>query len=426
MKPQQTFLDRKQALCYDAKRGMIMNEVPSDGKLSKMDDNLEKVEKKENISGTKWSRIWENLIRLGLGETALRAGSGLALVIFALLITWVMGRFYLKQSEATSDGTVSAAVILAPTPTLTVPEYIASPNGAFRENGIIRLAQFHTNMPTKPRFEVVQYTVQKGDSIFGIAEKFNLAPQTILWANYATLGDDPHYLQPDVVLNILPVDGTYYMWNAGDGLSTVADFFGVSPEDILSFDGNHLSKDTIGDYANPNIPAGTWLVIPGGTRDFVSWSAPFITRANPSVAKVVGPGYCGEVLDGPVGNGTFIWPTIEKDISGYNYSPETNHYGIDIGGDIGYAIYAVDNGVVVYAGWNDHGYGNLIIVDHGNGWQSLYAHLNALNVVCGSYVYQGDVIGALGSTGNSSGPHLHFELRSDVYGRANPLNFLPQ
>jgi murein DD-endopeptidase MepM/ murein hydrolase activator NlpD len=129
-------------------------------------------------------------------------------------------------------------------------------------------------------------------------------------------------------------------------------------------------------------------------------------------------------MDGPVGTGTFIWPTTEKYLSGYDYSPETNHWGIDVAGRLGNSIFATDNGVVVYAGWNDWGYGNVVVIDHGNGWQTLYAHLSAFNVDCGSYVYQGDTIGAMGSTGNSSGPHLHFEMRSDKYGRANPWNFL--
>jgi len=80
--------------------------------------------------------------------------------------------------------------------------------------------------------------------------------------------------------------------------------------------------------------------------------------------------------------------------------------------------------VIVYAGWSDYGYGNMVFIDHGNGWQTLYAHLSVLNVSCGQGVGQGATIGAMGSTGNSSGPHLHFEMRSDKYGRVNPLDFL--
>ena len=88
-------------------------------------------------------------------------------------------------------------------------------------------------------------------------------------------------------------------------------------------------------------------------------------------------------------------------------------------------IYAADNGVIVYAGWNDWGYGNVVVIDHDGGWQTLYAHMSVLNVGCGQSVYQGDVIGYFGSTGNSSGPHLHFEMLNESYGKVNPWNFLP-
>ena len=87
-------------------------------------------------------------------------------------------------------------------------------------------------------------------------------------------------------------------------------------------------------------------------------------------------------------------------------------------------ILAADAGVVVFAGWNDWGYGNVIVIDHGNGWQSLYAHLSSMDLGCGSYVYQGDVIGQMGQTGNAAGMQLHFELRSDTAGRPNPLDYL--
>ncbi len=370
-----------------------------------------------------WGEIWESLLRMGLGEIAMRVGTGLSLVAMVLLVIWVMSNFYLEGNL--TGGQVEA--IAAPLPTATRPIEVAAvepaPVGAFNQ-GISRVAQIHTQLPTKPRFDVITYTVEKGDTIFAIADKFNLKPETIFWGNYYTLGDDPHRLQPDQELNILPVDGVYYEWHAGDGLNGVAQFYGVEPEDIVNWPGNRLDINTLGDFSNPNIEPGTWLIVPGGTRAYVSWSVPNITREDPAVANIMGPGACGPVDDGPVGTGTFVWPSVERYLSGYDYSPETNHYGIDIAGDTGYNIFATDSGVVVYAGWNDWGYGNVIVIDHGNGWQSLYGHLDTLNVGCGSYVYQGDVIGGMGSTGNSSGPHLHFELYSEVYGKVNPWNFV--
>ena len=130
------------------------------------------------------------------------------------------------------------------------------------------------------------------------------------------------------------------------------------------------------------------------------------------------------ITAGYIGYGTFVWPTTETWLSGYDYSPETNHRAIDIAGDIGNPVFATDAGVVVYSNWNEAGYGNLIVVDHGNGWQSVYAHLDNYAKYCGDNVEQGEMIGTLGSTGNSSGPHLHFELRNEQYGAVNPWDFL--
>jgi hypothetical protein len=260
--------------------------------------------------------------------------------------------------------------------------------------------------------------------VIGIAQKYDLKPETILWGNYYVLADNPDRLTAGQKLNILPVDGMYYEWHAGDGLNGVAKFYEASTDDIINWPGNHLDKNTLGDFAHPNIKTGTWIMIPGGRRDFIIWSPPRITRANPAVAKIFGAGFCGKVDDGPIGTGAFIWPTSEKSLSGYDFTPETNHWGIDISGKMGNPIYAADNGVVVYAGWNDMGYGNVVVIDHGNGWQTLYAHMSAMSVQCGTPVYQGSTIGQVGSTGTSSGPHLHFEMLSDTYGRANPWNFL--
>ena len=396
------------------------------------DNNLEnKAQPEEAVEAPRpkreWRQIWENIVRLGLGETSLRLGTSLLSIVLVLVVVGIMRHFYLDEEVTLSPQpmveSVQAAAAPTPEPPPALPEITMPDGGAYRD-GLVRLVKMNTILPTQPRLEISQYEVQEGDSVFEIAKKFNLNPETILWGNYYVLADDVHRLAPGQMLNILPVDGVYYEWHAGDGLNGVADFYGVTVDDILDWTSNDLDRNTIGDFANPSIAPGTWLVIPGGVREFVSWSAPRITRDDPAVAKTFGPGFCGEIMEGPVGNGTFVWPTVERYLSGYDYSPETNHYGIDIAGKTGFALFAADAGVVVYAGWNDWGYGNTVVIDHGNGWQSLYAHMDSLNVACGSFVYQGDVIGALGNTGNSSGAHLHFELRSDLYGKVNPWNFL--
>ena len=375
------------------------------------------------------SLLWQRLLHAGLGETVYRIGT--AFLTIALILVAVVGMrlFYLRFQQVEVNPPREAALAAeAPTPTPTpipavMPVFIA--DGPTYKYGISRLALIHTTIPSRPRTEIITYTVQVDDTIFGIAEMFGLKPETILWGNYYTLTDDPHNLRPGVVLNIMPMDGTYHRWSEGEGLNGVAHGYDVTPDVIINWSGNQLNPVTVGNYAHPNIEPGTMLFVPGGHRDFVTWSAPRISRDNPGVARILGPGFCGTIVDGAVGTGTFIWPAVNHFLSGFEYSPSTNHFGIDIAGALGNAIYAADNGVVVYAGWNDWGYGNVVVIDHDGGWQTLYAHLSSFNVGCGQSVYQGDVIGAFGSTGNSSGPHLHFEMLNESYGKVNPWNFLP-
>ncbi|HNZ00868.1 MAG TPA: M23 family metallopeptidase [Anaerolineaceae bacterium] len=401
-----------------------MNDSSASNNLFPDDSNRNENQDQPSQTTRGLTDLWENLVRHGLGEAVLRIGTGLASLALVLLVVWVMSSFYLKGKVTINDSASVAIAASLPTATPTIaPPQLAPLDTSATVRGITRLAQLRTLLPTRPRFEITTYVVQQGDTIFGIAEKFNLNPATILWGNQETLGDNPHFLSPGQELNILPMDGVLYRWHKGDGLNKVAEVFDVDPQTIVDWPGNNLDPETIGDYALPNIPEGTLIFAPGGTREFVTWSAPFITRDNPAQARISGPGYCGTVYTGAVGNGTFIWPSTETWLSGYDWSPETNHWGIDVAGRLGYPIYAVDNGVVVYSGWNDWGYGNVVVIDHGNGFQSLYAHLNTINTICGQSVYQGDIIGGMGSTGRSTGPHLHFELRSGS-SFVNPWNYL--
>jgi len=370
------------------------------------------------------TRFWGHLRRLGLGDTTLRFSTFLTTILLVLLVVWVMDTFYLNTPQSARDAANVANAETLPDPTATVPSPMFYAGGA-DSSGIARDSALHTVLPVRQaRFEVINYTVEAGDSIFSIAEKFNLKPETILWGNRYTLGDDPHFILPGQTLNILPVDGVYHQWSAGEGLNGVAEFYNVTPEDIIQWPGNELDPNQLGDYANPNIPADKMLVIPGGYGTFPDWRTPRISRDEPATAKHLGPGACTGRFDGISGTLTFVWPSTERYLSGFDYTPETNHFGIDIAGRLGNPIFAADSGVVVYAGWNDYGYGEMIVIDHGFGWQTLYAHLSQINVGCGQEVYQSDTIGLMGSTGKSTGPHLHFEMRSDDYGRVNPWDFL--
>jgi hypothetical protein len=301
-----------------------------------------------------------------------------------------------------------------------LPEYLVTDKT--NTTGVLRKMDLHTIFPERERIEIAKYVVKEGDTLFGIGDQYNLKPDTILWGNWYTMGGDPHTLRPGQELNILPVDGVLHIWSLGEGLNGVAKFYRVTPEDIINWPGNNLDPDI--DRTNPPIEEGTALVIPGGRRDPPSWQMIQITRSNPAVAQVLGPGYCGAISGGLIGDGVFGWPTDSRWLSGYHYMPGV-HEAIDIGGAIGVPIMASDDGVVVYSGWNDWGYGYVVVLDHGNGWQTLYAHLSSINLGCGQSASQGQVIGAMGCTGNCTGPHLHFEMRHEVWGRVNPIDMLP-
>ena len=379
-----------------------------------------------NLGENRVLSLQERLSNADLAEPMLRAGTHLLSIALVLLVVWIMRHFYLQtQAAEPQRAAVFAADLPTPTPTSRPPALSPYQPADTYAVGISRRAQVNTTIPTRPRTEVTEYVVQKGDTIFGIAEKFGIKPETVLWGNYYVLADNPHSLTPGQILNILPVDGTYHKWSAGEGLNGVANGYNVSVEDIITWPSNHLNPKTLGDPSHPDIEPGTFLVVPGGKRDFVTWSAPRITREDPGAASVIGPGSCGTITDGAVGAGAFIWPSANHFLSGYDYSPNTNHHGIDIDGDEGDAIWAADHGVIVYAGWNNFGYGNIVVIDHGNGWQTFYAHLSSISVACGQSIFQGDLIGGMGSTGKSSGPHLHFEMMHDDYGKVNPWDFLP-
>ena len=384
-----------------------------------MDNKLPSREEKDSPGVL--ARLMDTLVGIGLGETMLRTGTTILSIILLGVVVWLVRLFYTQQPEAEI---VANALETGPTAPVTGIDDV-SQQGVDSFGGIPRLAQVHTTIPSRPRQEVVKYTVEEGDTIFGIAENFGLEPETVLWGNYYILLDDPHALQPGQELNILPVNGTYHEWQQGEGLNGISSYYGVKPEDIINYPANNLDIAAIGDFANPNIAPGTWLIVPNGRREFVSWSAPLgVTRENPAYARVLGPGACDAISGGAVGYGAFIWPSNKHYLSGFDYAPNANHWGIDIAGNEGEGVYASDAGVIVYAGWNNYGYGNMILIDHGGGFQSLYAHLSGLNVNCGQSVGQGDVIGAIGTTGRSSGAHLHFEIMTSSY-KANPWDLLP-
>ena len=364
------------------------------------------------------------------GENSKRIATISAVILLMAIVVIAMRALYLNSQNSSSKIAEFAEESSPDGPdenqtggsggALEMPSFIVDQAGLLV--GIQRTALLHTSIPTRSRVDVLVYTVEQGDSLFAIAETFGLKPETVLWGNFNTLADNPHTLQPGQELNILPVNGTFHEWTEGESLLKVSEYYGVDPLDIIQYPGNNINIYDF-DIDNPTFIAGQQLIVPGGERELVDYGPPAITRDNPAIAATYGPGHCGMIYTGNVGVGIFGWPTTERWVAGYDYTPGANHSAIDIAGSIGNPVWATDNGVVVYAGWSNYGYGNLIVIDHGGGWQTLYAHMNSINVGCGQSVNKGEGIGGLGNTGNSSGAHLHFEMIY-VGSKVNPWNFL--
>ena len=272
-------------------------------------------------------------------------------------------------------------------------------------------------IPARASTEILLQIVQFGDSLFGIAKNYAIEPETVLWANYELLDDNPDFLEAGMALNIPPVNGVYYEWQDGDTLEGIAAAFETDIDSILSFTSNLI------DLADPHIEPGTELMIPGGRREFRQWLIPTIARGSAGVnTSALGPGACTGSYEGLYGSGGFIWPTSNHFLSGNDYW--SGHLALDIALVEGQAVFASDAGVIVFSGWAVGGYGNMVMVDHGNGYQTLYAHLSSAASPCGASVGAGQTIGYGGSTGNSTGSHLHFEVRSNG-GFINPWFVLP-
>jgi len=339
----------------------------------------------------------------------------LSLVLLAAYLGWRVQTTQAAPSLITSTVPTQIPILSSNSNSSrsSLPEYT---QGVIQE-GITRRTALHTNIPTRPRTKVIDYTVTTGDSVFGIAQSFNLKPETILWANYDQLNDSPDMLNPGMKLNVPPVDGVYYQWQEGDSFESVAGKFEAKVEDILGWEGNNF------DLTDPQVESEQWIMIPDGHREFRQWLVPTIARSNSGVSKsVLGPGACEGDYSGAFGSGAFSWPSASHTLSGNDYW--SGHLGIDIAGSLGDGVFATDAGVIVFAGWANGGYGYMVMIDHGNGYQTLYAHLSVVNVGCGQSVSTGSYIGAFGSTGNSTGAHLHLEVRY-LGGFISPWYVLP-
>ncbi|PIS15040.1 hypothetical protein COT63_02095 [Candidatus Shapirobacteria bacterium CG09_land_8_20_14_0_10_38_17] len=257
---------------------------------------------------------------------------------------------------------------------------------------------------------IAEYQVVGGDTVSSIAQKFGVSLDTIRWANNLKSVDD---IKPDQVLRVLPISGVLHSVRRGETVYSIAKIYSVDPQAIVDFPFNTFIDDET--FA---LAVGQELVVPSGVMPKVKlWSKPapktdYLAEAPVSISDQ------GQTQP----TDQFIWPTVGKISQGYFWY----HKAIDIANSAAPAVVASRGGIVLSAGWNaPQAYGIHIIVDHGDGYKTLYAHLSSVAVSPGQSVLRGQVIGQMGSTGRSTGIHLHFEIRAPK-GNVNPLSYLQQ
>lgn len=238
--------------------------------------------------------------------------------------------------------------------------------------------------------EIRVYTVRAGDTLSHIAEMYDVTANTILWANDLPRATS---IKEGQTLIILPIAGVRHVVKKGDTIKAIAKTYEGDVDEILSYNQLDAADDLI---------VGSTIVVPGGAIHTAPVTKSGATPTRTSGSSVAGAGWLSHPVPGSIKT---------QGLHGYN--------AVDFAGSIGTPVRAAAGGEVIVSkssGWNG-GYGQYIVIKHSNGAQTLYAHLIRNDVGAGDYVSQGTVIGGVGNTGRSTGPHLHFEVR----GASNPF-----
>ncbi len=241
--------------------------------------------------------------------------------------------------------------------------------------------------------EIITHVVQEGETLSTIAQRYGLEVSTVLWENNLT---ERTPIKPGLELKILPVDGVRHQVARGETIYSIGQKYGLDKAQvqvIVDYPFNEFLNDETFELAT-----GQYVMVPDGVvperKAEVVRPVARIVQTTPDSGSVTAVG-------------SFVWPAAGRITQGYRFY----HKALDIANGSGGPILASDSGTVIASGWDASGYGNRVLIDHGNGYITLYGHLSVLQVVAGQTVNRGAVLGQMGSTGRSTGTHLHFEIR---------------
>jgi murein DD-endopeptidase MepM/ murein hydrolase activator NlpD len=325
-------------------------------------------------------------------------------------------RMQIVQPGDVATPTATYTIILVPTPTATpAPE-------PSMDSSLLAPVGYHGVESSSI------YKVRAGDTLLTVALEVGVDVTDLPCAVAPTFSID----QPLVIGDSLEIPAS--SWNChlvgrDESLTRIATQYGVDPTEVIGVAWNQLDASALGEKA---LPEGRYLRIPPamelseGGGGFLNFMLDQPLSMSPVTAYSVGGTKARTTTmigpipkDWPYGSGHFMWPVFGYMTQGYR----ADHRAIDIAANTGTFVTASDRGVVIRSGWNDQGYGMFVVIDHNIDYITLYAHMSDIYVDEGDVVAQGQIIGTIGSTGNSTGPHLHFEIR-DFGRRANPLELL--
>lgn len=315
------------------------------------------------------------------------------------------GKYVRPFLHTSMAGLFLIGIMLAPfvTSALSKKE-ISEDSGMGRQGSVLAVSDIEdattTQISVKPRDTIVSYTVREGDTISSISVKFDVSEETILWQN--DLKKDS-VIKPGQKLEIAPVTGVVHKVARGETIYSIAKKYSVDAQNIVNWPFNSYANDET--FA---LAVGQLVVVPDGVMPKEAPPKEYLARRRetPSAGAVSA-------------TGQFVWPTQGSITQNFVWY----HPAIDVANNSGPDVLAADSGTVISVISQRFAYGNHIIIDHGNGFSTLYAHLAEFYVQPGQTVARGVAIGRMGSTGRSTGVHLHFEIRSAGTSQ-NPLNFL--